>query len=73
MESLKARRAWDKALKVLKDYASQPRLRDPAKLSDKAGQERKAFHNINSLKIFIFNKSNLKKIQDAEFHTEEEA
>lgn len=72
VESLKARRAWNQALKVLKDYASQPRLMCPAKLSDKAGEERKAFHNINSLKIFMFNKSNLKKIQDAVFQTEED-
>lgn len=41
MESLRARRAWNKALKVLKDYPSQPRLMHPAKLSYIAGEERK--------------------------------
>lgn len=73
VEFLKARRTRNKALKVLKDCANQPRLKYTAKLSDIAGEERKALHNINSLKIFIFNKSNLKKIQDAVFQTEEEA
>ena len=73
MEFLKARRAQNKALKILKDCARQPRLMYTAKLSDIAGEERKALHNISSLKMFIFNKSNLKKIQDAVFQTEEEA
>lgn len=50
MEFLEVRRARNKALKVLKDCASQPRLMYTAKLSDIAGEEGKSLHNINSLK-----------------------
>lgn len=33
--------------------------------------ERKTFHNLNSFKKFIFNRPNLKKIQEAIFLAEE--
>lgn len=39
----------------------------PAKLSDIVEEERKAIHNMDSLKIFIFSKPNLKTIQEAIF------
>lgn len=60
MEILIARRAWNNAFQVLKDYDGQSGLKYPAKLSAIIQVERKTFYNINSLKI-ISNKPNLKE------------
>lgn len=67
-DTLKVITAWGSTFQVLKDYESQARLMYPAKLYT---IERKTFHNLNSFKKFIFNRPNLKKIQEAIFLAEE--
>lgn len=67
-DTLKATTAWGNIFQVLKDYESQARLIYPAKLYT---IERKTFHDMNSFKKFIFNRPNLKKIQEAIFLAEE--
>jgi hypothetical protein len=67
METLKGRRAWNNAFQLLKDYGSQDRRLNPAKLPAIIERERKAFHDVKRLKNFEFNKPNLKKVHQAVF------
>lgn len=64
METLKTRRIWSSAFQILKDYKGQLRLIYLDKQSAIIDEKGKTLLHIKSLKTFVSNKWNLKKIQE---------